>query len=91
LEKEVASLKKENAFLKERLAKYENSKYNRNNFLPSSNEENLLKTNLKFTLVFKEKCRRSKDIRGLDDDRNSRENSRITAGLLQRLWCVFAR
>ncbi len=45
LEKEVVSLKKENAFLKERLAKYENPKNSRNSSLPPSKDENRPKTN----------------------------------------------
>lgn len=45
LEKEVAALKKENAFLKERLAKYENPKNSRNSSIPPSRDENRPKTN----------------------------------------------
>jgi len=45
LEKEVVSLKKENAFLKERLAKYENPKNSRNSSIPPSKDENRPKAN----------------------------------------------
>lgn len=45
LEKEVVSLKKENAFLRERLAKYENPKNSRNSSMPPSKDENRSKPN----------------------------------------------
>lgn len=45
LEKKVESLEKENAFLKERLAKYENPKNSRNSSLPPSKDENRPKAN----------------------------------------------
>lgn len=45
LEKKVDYLEKENAFLKERLAKYENPKNSRNSSLPPSKDENRPKTN----------------------------------------------
>ena len=45
LEKKVESLEKENAFLKERLAKYENPKNSRNSSIPPSKDENRPKAN----------------------------------------------
>lgn len=45
LEKKVATLEKENSFLKERLAKYENPKNSRNSSIPPSRDENRPKTN----------------------------------------------
>lgn len=45
LEKKVADLENENAFLKERLAKYENPKNSRNSSLPPSKDENRPKPN----------------------------------------------
>ena len=45
LEKKVDALEKENAFLKERLAKYENPKNSRNSSLPPSKDENRPKAN----------------------------------------------
>lgn len=45
LENEVAFLEKENASLKERLAKYENPKNSRNSSLPPSKDENRPKSN----------------------------------------------
>lgn len=45
LEIKVDSLEKENAFLKERLAKYENPKNSRNSSLPPSKDENRPKAN----------------------------------------------
>jgi transposase len=45
LEKKVDTLEKENAFLKERLAKYENPKNSRNSSMPPSKDENRPKVN----------------------------------------------
>lgn len=45
LEKKVEALEKENAFLRERLAKYENPKNSRNSSMPPSKDENRPKTN----------------------------------------------
>lgn len=45
LERKVKTLEKENAFLKERLAKYENPKNSRNSSLPPSKDENRPKKN----------------------------------------------
>lgn len=45
LEEKVASLEKENAFLRERLAKYENPKNSRNSSIPPSKDENRPKRN----------------------------------------------
>jgi len=45
LEKKVEALEKENTFLKERLAKYENSKNSRNSSIPPSKDENRPKKN----------------------------------------------
>jgi transposase len=45
LEKKVETLEKENAFLKERLAKYENPKNSRNSSIPPSRDENRPKKN----------------------------------------------
>lgn len=45
LEKKVETLEKENAFLKERLAKYENPKNSRNSSIPPSKDENRPKKN----------------------------------------------
>lgn len=45
LEKKVDSLEKGNAFLKERLAKYENPKNSRNSSIPPSKDENRPKAN----------------------------------------------
>lgn len=52
LEKKVALLEKENAFLKESLAKYENPKNSRNNSIAPSKDENRPKKNqsLRFPL-----------------------------------------
>jgi transposase len=45
LEKKVETLEKENAFLKDRLAKYENPKNSRNSSIPPSKDENRPKKN----------------------------------------------
>ena len=45
LEKKVEALEKENAFLRERLAKYENPKNSRNSSMPPSKDENRPKAN----------------------------------------------
>jgi len=45
LEKKVEALEKENAFLRERLAKYENPKNSRNSSMPPSKDENRPKVN----------------------------------------------
>jgi len=45
LEKKVEALEKENAFLKDRLAKYENPKNSRNSSIPPSKDENRPKPN----------------------------------------------
>jgi len=50
LEKIVEALEKENAFLRERLAKYENPKNSRNSSIPPSRAENCHKNNCSSSL-----------------------------------------
>jgi hypothetical protein len=64
LEKKVKTLEKENAFLKERLAEYENPKNSRNSSIPPSRDEKRPKKNQSLRISSEKKSGGQKERKG---------------------------